>query len=167
MPKRSRGVDTKDRKADKEWWIRGTTETCDFFGISPETLNQWYKKGAPKLGYGKWDVKAVIAWKYQESTSAEKRKLEAEATLKETKAEQEKIKLKIQEGKYIEAARVTTECRRLFSNLRKSFLALGHAIATELNSYDADIALEANKLVDETVDDALKQLAEGKPYGGK
>lgn len=168
MPsKRPRVVDKPKESPSREWWIRGTEETCDFFGISAVTLNAWYKKGAPKLGYGKWDVRALIDWKYKEGHSAEKRKLEAEATLKETKAEQEKIKLKIQEGKYIEAAKVTADLRRLFSSLRKSFLALGHNVATELNSYDPDIALEANKVIDETVNDALKQLAEGKTYGSK
>lgn len=155
----------KKRKTEQPWWIRKSSDVCDFFEISPETLSQWNKKGAPKVAYGTWDIKAIIHWKYQAENGAAKRKLMAEADLKETKALQEQIKLNVQEEKYIETAKVTQDLRRLFGNIKKSFLALGHNIAAELNSLDPDAAITANKVVDETVQEALNQLSEGKNYG--
>ena len=45
-----------------KWWIRSTAEVCEFFGISNKTLNNWEKRGAPKLSYGKWDLQALVEW---------------------------------------------------------------------------------------------------------
>lgn len=164
---KSKSPPRKDRKKKTEqpWWIRKSADVCAFFEISPETLSKWNKKGAPKLAYGTWDIKAIIKWKYMAEDGAAKRKLLAEADFKEAKALQEQIKLNIQEEKYIETAKVSQDLRRLFSNIKKSFLALGHNIAAELNSLDPDAAITANKVVDKTVQEALKQISEGKNYG--
>ncbi len=166
--KRVRAKKEKNAKnSTSEWWIRGTQETCDFFGISDETLRRWAAKGAPKKSRGQWDLRALMAWKYKDANSAEMRKLEAEASLKETKVIQEQLRLGVQKGKYIESAAVTKDLRRLFLSLKKSLQAIGHRVATDLNSLDPDAAAEAKKIVEDGVDDCLRQLAERGSYGGK
>ena len=162
MPKRTpQTVETSAGKADV-WWIKNTPETCAFFGVSHVTLQTWVKAGAPKVGRGKWDVKALMEWKYKSNESAEKRRLAAEATLKEARSEMEMIKLEIAKGNYIETASVTTQLRRTFSSIKKVLLATGHRVATELNMIDPDVALKANKVVDDVIYQALSELAEGK-----
>lgn len=148
------------------WWIRSTAETCAFFDVSDEALRKWAANGAPKVARGKWNIKDLIAWKYSE-TSANQRKLNAEAKLKETKASIEQIRLEVTKKKYVEAAQVTKDLNRLFNSLKKSFTALGHRITTELNATDPDVAITAGKVVDDTVQDALTKLAEGKEIGKK
>lgn len=160
-----RTKDTGKSAPDEPWWIRGTAETCEFLQVSDETLRKWAAKGAPKVARGKWDIRELVEWKYKGSESPESRKLKAEADLKEAKASMEVIKLEAAKGNYIETALVTQELRRLFGNIKKSLLGMGHKVATELNSFGTEEALAANKVVDEVIREALQALAEGKNYG--
>lgn len=158
-----------DNQNNLEWWIRGTSEICSFFDISAKTLNNWEKRGAPKKDYGKWDLRDLVDWKYGggKAESAEARKLKAEANLKEVKLAQEEIKLAVTEGRYISATTVTADLRRLFSVLKKSLLAIGHDVSTELNSIDQEAAVAANKIINEVIHNALEQLSSGGIYNGK
>ena len=158
----------KDENID-EWWIRSTSETCQFFNVSQKTLSNWEKKGAPKKEHGKWDIKELIEWKYVngKEESAEVRKLKAEADLKESKAAQEAIKLAITEGRYVPVDKVTRDLRRLFGVLKKSLVAIGHNVATEINSIDPEGAVIANNVIDEKIHEALEQLSKSGIYGKK
>lgn len=154
-------------KSEEAWWIRSTPEVCEFFGVSPVTLSKWEKSGAPKVARGKWDVKALIDWKYRNETSANQRKLSAEASLKEAKASLEQIRLEVTKKRYIEASQVTRDLTRLFNSLKKSFTALGYRITSELNALDPDVAITAGGVVDDAVRDALEKLAAGKEVSRK
>lgn len=145
-------------------FIFGTAETCEFFGISRQTLSTWAKKGAPQESRGKWDIQKLVKWRYggEKEESPEVRKLKAEADLKETKAAQENIKLAIAEGRYIPVNTVTKELRRLFSNVKKTLMSTGHRVAAELNAMDPDMAMAAKSAVDEVITDALNEMAKGK-----
>ena len=157
--------DTKAKSPDK-WWIRGTSETCEFFGVSAETLSNWERRGAPKEGYGKWDIQKLVGWKFGSAgdKSPEARKIAADADYREAKAAQEAIKLAVAEGRYISAGKVTADLKRLFTVLKRSLIAIGHDIATELNTFDPDAALAAKKVVDDAVHNALSQLAQKGEY---
>ena len=158
----------KDENID-EWWVRSTSETCQFFNVTQKTLSNWEKKGAPKKDHGKWDIKELIEWKYMngKEESAEVRKLLAEADLKESKAAQEAIKLALTEGRYIQVDKVTRDLKRLFSVLKKSLVAIGHNVATEINGIDPEGAVIANNLIDEKIHEALEQLSRCGIYGKK
>ena len=158
----------KDKNID-EWWVRSTSETCQFFNVTQKTLSNWEKKGAPKKDHGKWDIKELIEWKYMngKEESAEVRKLKAEADLKESKAAQEAIKLALTEGRYIQVDKVTRDLKRLFSVLKKSLVAIGHNVATEINGIDHEGAVIANNLIDEKIHEALEQLSRSGIYGKK
>lgn len=158
----------KDENID-EWWVRSTSETCQFFNVTQKTLSNWEKKGAPKKDHGKWDIKELIEWKYMngKEESAEVRKLKAEADLKESKAAQEAIKLALTEGRYIQVDKVTRDLKRLFSVLKKSLVAIGHNVATEINGIDPKGAVIANNLIDEKIHEALEQLSRCGIYGKK
>lgn len=157
------------RETEESKFIFSTADACEFFGISRETLSTWQKKGAPKAARGKWDIKAVMEWRYagQHSESPETRKLKAEADLKEAKAAQEKIKLGVTKDEFIPADIVRAELIRLLANLKKSLLAIGHHCASDLASLDPEAAEIAKNGVDKRIQDALKELSEGRLYRGR
>ena len=160
----SRARETEERK-----FIFSTADACDFFQISRETLSTWQKKGAPKYARGKWDIKAVMEWRYagRHAESPETRKLKAEADLKEAKAAQEKIKLGVTKDEVVPADAVRAELTRLFANLKKSLLAIGHNCASDLASLDPEAAEIAKNGVDKRIQDALTELSEGRLYRGR
>lgn len=154
---------------DKKEFIFSTQETCDFFNISRETLSGWARRGAPKEGRGKWNLKKLVEWRFGGAgqESPELRKLKAEADLKESKAAQEAIKLAITEGRYIPVDKVSRDLRRLFAVLKKSLLSIGHVVAAEINSIDSESAVIANNVIDEKINEALEQLSRSGIYGKK
>ena len=148
-------------KTPEKWWVRSSAEICKFFGISAQTLSNWVKKGCPQESYGVYDLQKMIQWKYEEDeSSAFVRKLKAEADWKEAKAGQESIKLAVTEGRFVATEDVTKDLRRLFMVLRRNLLAIGHNVATELNTFDPEAALAAKKVIDDAIQNSLAQLAE-------
>lgn len=154
------------RETEERKFIFSTADACLFFGISRETLSRWEKKGAPKEARGKWDIKAVMEWRYagRHAESPETRKLKAEADLKEAKAAQEKIKLGLTKDEFIPAAAMRSELTRLFANMKKSLLAISHDVAADMATLDAEAAEIAKSKVDKLVHDALQELTEGRNY---
>ena len=161
--------DSRARVTEEEKFIFSTADTCDFFQISRETLSSWQKKGAPKAARGKWNIKALMEWRYtgKNAESAETRKLRAEADLKEAKAAQEKIKLGVTKNEYVPAAVIQNELARLLGNLKKSLIATGHNVASDLAGIDAEVVTIAKNAVDKRVNDALLELSEGRLYRGR
>ena len=160
----SRARETEERK-----FIFSTADTCQFFQISRETLSSWQKKGAPKEGRGKWDIKALMEWRYtgKNAESPETRKLKAEADLKESKAAQERIKLGVTQNEYIPASVIQSELVRMLGNLKKSLLAIGHNVAADLSGVDPEMVTIAKNEVDKRINDALTELSEGRIFRGK
>lgn len=140
-------------------------DICEFFGVTRATLSNWVRKGAPKEEYGKYDLRDLVKWRYSSGMSPETRKLQAEADLKEYKAEQEKIRLGVLESEYIKTAIVARDVQRLLTTLKRSLLAIGHDVATDLNALDSEAALEAKNIVDKRITTALEQMARSGVYG--
>lgn len=149
-------------------FIFSTADTCEFFQISRETLSTWQKKGAPKAGRGKWNIKALMEWRFdcKHTDSPEVRKLKAEADLKEAKAAQEKIKLSVKKDEFVNVFVVRSELTRLLANLKKNLLAMGHQVASNLAALDMEAAELTKSEVDKRVNEALAEMAEGRLYRG-
>ena len=62
---------------------------------------------------------------------------------------------------------VTTDLQRLFTVLKRNLFAIGHDVATDLNSFDAEAALEAKKVVDKHIEEALEQMSRSGIYHAK
>lgn len=156
-------------KVSKEKFIFSTADTCEFFGISRESLSTWRKKGAPKFARGKWDVQAVMKWRFlgDNIESPQTRKIKAEADLKELKAVQEKIKLNVTKGEFISVKQAKEDLKRTFANLKKSLLAISHNCASVLASQDFEAVPIVEEVVDKCVTDALTELSEGRSYRAK
>lgn len=160
---------TRARVVVEKKFIFSTSDTCEFFQISRETLSRWEKKGAPKAERGKWDIKKVMEWRFdgKHTESPETRKLKAEADLKEAKAAQEKIKLSVKKEEFIPAYQVQSELTRLLTNLKQSLVKIGHNVASDLAALDSDVAAIAKNEVDKRINDALLELSEGRLYRGR
>lgn len=150
-------------------FIFSTADTCEFFQISRETLSTWQKKGAPKAGRGKWNIKVLMEWRFdgKHTDSPEVRKLKAEADLKEAKAAQEKIKLSVKKDEFVNVFVVRSELTRLLANLKKNLLAMGHQVASNLAFLDMEAAELAKSEVDKRVKEVLTEMAEGRLYRGR
>ena len=157
------------RVIEENKFMFSTQDTCQFFTISRETLSRWEKKGAPKAGRGKWDIKSLVEWRYsgKNTESPETRNLRAEADLKEAKAAQERIKLGVTKEEYIPACEIQSELARLLGNLKKSLLTMGHNIASDLAGLSPEVVTIAKNEVDKRINDALLELSEGRLYRGR
>ena len=163
---------SRARVTEETKFIFTTADICELFEISRETLSRWEKKGAPKEGRGKWNIKEVMEWRFKTDSksgeaSAVVRKLKAEADLKEIKKQQEAIRLAVQEGKYISIEQTSRDLARLFTSLKNKLLAIGHKVAVEVNGLDPEVAALANGVIEDCIREALEQLAEGGVYGRK
>ena len=165
----SKETPSRARVTEEIKFIFTTADTCELFQISRETLSNWQKKGAPKAGRGKWNIKELMEWRFdgKHTDSPEVRKLKAEADLKEAKAAQEKIKLSVTQDEFVHVLTVRSELTRMLANLKKSLLSMGHNIALNLASLDMEAAEVAKSEVDKRIKEALDEIAGGRLYRGK
>ena len=87
--------------------------------------------------------------------------------MKEAKAKQEQIKIGVTKDEFLPVYEVREDLTLLMTNLKKSLLAIGHNVAIELNSLDADAAEVAKTEVDKRVHEALEELSKGGTYHRK
>ena len=165
----SKETPSRARVTEEIKFIFTTADTGELFQISRETLSNWQKKGAPKAGRGKWNIKELMEWRFdgKHTDSPEVRKLKAEADLKEAKAAQEKIKLSVTQDEFVHVLTVRSELTRMLANLKKSLLSMGHNIASNLASVDMEAAEVAKSEVDKRIKEALDEIAGGRLYRGK
>lgn len=160
---------SRARVTEETKFIFSSADICEFFQISRPALLSWERKGAPKAGRGKWNLKELVEWRFggKHTDSPEVRKLKAEADLKELKAAQEKIKLGVTQDEFVHVLTVRKELTRLLVNLKKNLLAMGHHVASNLASLDMEAAETAKNEVDKRVNEALTEMAEGRLYRGR
>lgn len=166
LPSKKKSTPEKDTqlKDIEDWWIRGTSETCAFFGVSAQTLSDWERRGAPKEGYGKWDIKKLVEWKYGNKTnekSDEARKLAAEAKLKEAKAAMAAMDQAVMEGRYIEKAEVDRTWSTVGTQLKANIMAWVRTLTPQLAHQDMR---SVEKAMTDAVYDLLEQLSSKGKY---
>ncbi len=163
MKKRTPPKD-KQPKSPEKWWVRGTAETCELFGVSAQTLSDWEKRGAPKLGYGKWDIKALLEWKFggKGEQSAETRRATADADYREAKAVAEKMKLEVLQGLYMRKDEVTQQWVARVTEIKAGLMAMARKVAAEFP--DPDVRRIVERVVTDEIYDLLEQYARKGKY---
>lgn len=152
----------KENEAQEDTkFIYSTADTCDFFSISRDTLSSWAKKGAPKIGRGKWNIRKLMLWRYeqQKNVSPEARKLEADARYRELKAEMTEIQRDILNGKYIASAEVYKTLVECFGKIKSILLFTSNQIATDLSSQYPEITLLVKEKIDKQIERCLNELS--------
>jgi phage terminase Nu1 subunit (DNA packaging protein) len=96
--------------------ILGTNEIAEFFDVTRKTMADWRKAGCPQISRGKWDLKQVHAWWWDniamsraESQSRDDSLSEAKRKYWWEKARAEKTKNEQLAGSLIRENRVATE----------------------------------------------------------
>lgn len=137
------------------------------FGVTPRTLNFWQKKGCPKATRGWWNIREVMQWNGQNtsSDSLAARKLKAEVEYREAKATQENKKVEIQEGFYFAKEDVIQEWSKRILEIKSGLLALKRKIAGEI--VDPDMRNFVEGLVEVEVYDLLQQYSRNGQYTPK
>jgi len=149
-----------------------TAALTEILGITQQALSLWKSQGCPQEMRGWWSIRDVLMWKGLLTTSGVKtedeaakmswaqKKLEAEARLKEQKAEEAEFKNAISRGEYIQKDDVTAELQRFFVVLKRSMLGYSRRIATELAAFvDVVTARRIEKMITELTLDALEQIS--------
>ena len=152
----------KENEAQEDTkFIYSTADTCDFFSISRDTLSSWAKKGAPKIGRGKWNIRELMLWRYKKkkNVSPEARKLEADARYRELKAEMTEIQRDILNGKYIASAEVYKTLVECFGKIKSILLFTSNQIATDLSSQYPEITLLVKEKIDKQIERCLNELS--------
>lgn len=140
--------------------------TARFFGVTPRTLLDWEKKGAPKASRGWWDPKAIMEWREGSANSGvdnlTAKKLKAEVIYKEAKAAREQRMNLILEGEYVPLADIEDEWARRVTEVKSGLLALTNKIAGQIT--DPDIRLEVEQVIRDEVYELLEQYARDGTY---
>ena len=146
-----------------------TAEMMKVMGVTQQSLSQWGEKGCPKSDRGWWAIEDVLRWRglvgegpdnADEKSNWTAIKLEAEAKLKEQKAEEAAFKNNIVKGEYIKKDDVTQELQRFFIVLKKSLIGYSRMVATEISSYvEPLVARRIEKLITELTTNALEQIS--------
>jgi len=140
----------------------------ELFDGHVNTASNWSKMGAPKFKRGWWDVKDIIRWRGMTSLgkgdSAEAQKLAADARLKTTRADVEELKYQSLTGELVPKAMVKANLVETFTRVRNSFLALGDRLMNRTYTLYPELAVEAKRMVDREVREALVEIAKGQNY---
>lgn len=149
-----------------------TKGLCSVLGVSKVTISKWAKQGMPKQGIGWWRLSEVIAWRAsfssagsgneEQSKSLNARKLEADASYKEIKAEKEEILLAALKGQYIEKTAIVREWTERVLNLKKSLLLLPKLVANEF--INVEISAQVQLKTEEYINEALSEYSRKGKY---
>lgn len=149
-----------------------TSALSEILGVTQQTLSFWESQGCPKEARGWWSPRDVLIWKglitptgaKTEEEAGElsltRKKLAAEAKLKEQKANEAEFKNAIARGEYMRKEEITAELQRFFVVLKRSMLGYSRRIATEVSPYvDSVTARRIEKMITELTMDALEQIS--------
>lgn len=147
-----------------------SSQVCKLFDISDRTLSTWTARGAPQYKRGWWDLAALIDWRIKEAglgeedggTTNEAKRLNADARLKEVKADIEEMRLERMLERFIPVELVEEELSSCFANARSAMLRIGEKVFTELYSQYPEITNDVRRIINYEIENALQRLAEFK-----
>lgn len=155
-----------------------TARLCDLLEITDKTTTNWKRSGCPQHSRGWWDIKDVLKWRGQISTSddaatkkgrnLQQEKLEWEVEYKKQQAELTRMKNDIADGKYIERDFVEAELSRFFLVFKKSAAALTRKLGNVISGHVEPIeARRTEQEIADTINDALEQMSVDGVYSAR
>lgn len=134
-------------------------------GVTTRTINEWTKRGCPKVKKNSYNLREVLSWKYStESTpeGLEAKKQKADIRYREARADMEELKRKTMIGEYVAVADIEQDLSELFSKIRVRMTNIKHKVLQDLNSSYPEVAFEVSELIEQEIEKGLKQLARTK-----
>ena len=156
-------IDTNLRVQDGDYLI-STQKACEVLDVSRQTLMNWHRNGLSKAARGWWSLEEIIRFRGlrgtdsldMEDLSLMEQKLVAEIALKESQREMAKLKSDILAGRYIDAAVVDDDLKRLSVVLKRSLKVLAGVLLKKVKSrgLPRDAVQEAERMIEKTMSDA-------------
>ncbi|WP_036217071.1 hypothetical protein [Lysinibacillus sphaericus] len=155
-----------------------TARLCDLLEISDKTTTNWRRSGCPQHSRGWWDIKDVMKWRGQISTSEgaatkkgrnlQQEKLEWEVEYKKQQTELTRMKNDLAEGKYVERDFAEAELSRFFLVFKKSVTSLSRKLGNVISSYVEPVeARRVEQEIADTINDALEQMSVDGVYNAR
>ncbi|MCM0759597.1 hypothetical protein M7775_13645 [Sporomusa sphaeroides DSM 2875] len=155
-------------KLEGDFFYLNSEMAAKFFNVTPRTLIDWKKRGAPSVMRGWWDVQKLVEWLGKGSTadgneplSDEARKLKADADYRERKAEKEEISLAALKGEYVSKEEVDRQWSVIGNQLKSNLLLWSRTMAPELAHQDMR---SVEKVLTDAIYDLLEQLSSTSQY---
>ena len=170
MSKKNNEVVNYVRITDDDRIILNTSKLAEVFGVDIAIPNRWEKAGCPKEGRGWWDLQAVLQWRgravgIQGGATAEADKLEADVKLREIKGTLEELKLQERLNEIAPIEMIEDDLTAAFSNIRQSLLNISSKILNRVRLDYPELAIEAKRVIDDEIKEALKELSTNGIYG--
>lgn len=108
--------------------------TAEFFDVSSRTLTEWVKDGFPRIGTGKYPLKACFDWWVQKRAGGEQSNDINEEKLKRERAKriQDELKAEQMKGTLVPADAAKSWLRTLLSEARLALDGLPRRLASVL-----------------------------------
>ena len=140
------------------------------FGVTVWTINDWARKGCPKVAKDTYNLRDVIEWRYaaeNKPESLEAQKLKADVRYRESRADMEEMKRKVMIGEYVAVEDIKAELSDVFSQVQQTMLNIKAKVLQRLYTTYPDCAFDVANLVEDEVERGLKTLANGKKAAGR
>lgn len=132
-----------------EIWLN-TEKAAEFFSVTPKTLSDWAKRGAPKAARGWWNIKELMVWLGRSpgidgagEKSPEARKLAADAEYRELRAAREKLALGALAERLMPIEEIAAEWARRATELKTALLSLSRKVAGQISDPDVRRVVES------------------------
>jgi len=147
-------------KIEGESFLLNSEMTAKHFNVTPRTLIDWAKRGAPKESRGWWSPQKLMEWLGksagdQDKPSDEARKLKADADYRERKAEKEEISLAVLKSEFISKEEVDRQWSVVGNQLKNNLMLWAKTMSPELAHLDMR---SVEKVLTDAVYDLLEQL---------
>jgi len=126
-------------KSKKATFIVGTKDVADFFDVTDEAVRLWAKNGCPKDSRGRWNLKEVFVWWWDNIASDRLERGDDDETLKSAKrrywvakAQNEEIKADVTRGKLVPVDDVAREWAARVTELTGGLNAMAYRLAPAL-----------------------------------
>ena len=165
VPKGKKDFEIKDGQV-----IVRANEVTLIFGVTQRTINEWAKRGCPKIAKDTYNVREVMEWKYaaeNKPESLEAQKLKADVRYRESRADMEEMKRKVMVGEYIAVDDIKAELTDVFGQVKQAMLNIKSKVLQNLYTVYPDCAFDVANLVEDEVERGLKTLANGKKSVGR
>ena len=165
MPRRKEPVQIKDDQ------VIVSAKACAMaFGVTARTVNDWVRKGCPKLEKDTYNLRDVINWRYSAENkpeSLEAQKLKADVRYRESRADMEEMKRKVMVGEYVAVDEIKTELTDAFGQVQQTMRNIKAKVLQQLYTTYPDCAFDVANVVENEVERGLKTLASGKKAIGR
>lgn len=156
-------------KFEGNFFYLNSEMTAKFFNITPRTLIDWKKRGAPSEMRGWWDIQKLTEWlgkstSDKKALSDEARKLKADADYRILKAAKEEISLAVLKEEFISKEEVDRQWSVIGNQLKTNLLLWSKTMAPELAHLDMR---SVEKSLTDAVYDLLEQLSSTSQYRKK